>query len=484
MSDNNSQGNALNGNSGNDHFQIAVIGGGPGGYVAALKAGQMGAKVALIEKGHLGGTCLNVGCIPSKALLASAELLHHIRHAGEMGIDVGGEVSVNWKKVQERKDKIITTLRGGIKGLLNARKAKLYAGTAKLNGQGKIVIAGNGNQNEITADKIILATGSTPARIPGWPTDANYVCTSDEALHWSELPKSLLIIGGGVIGCEFACTMQAFGVEVTVVEMLPRLLVNLEGMVGDAMRKTFEKRGMKILCGVKIEELKISGERILARLSNGETIMASKALVSTGRRPVTSELGLDSVGISLDRGFIRVNDRMETGKQGYYCIGDANGRTQLAHAASAHGVVAVENALGHTREFAAPIPSCVYTFPEVGAVGITTEEAQALNIPIAVGHFPLSFLGKAMAVNDTEGFARVLRHRETGVLLGVHMLGHNATEGIMAAASLLHQKATVRELAETVFAHPTIAEAIKEAAEDALYEGLHMPPRKITRVAV
>lgn len=467
-----------------EHYQIAIIGGGPGGYVAALKAGQNGARVALIEKHHLGGTCLNYGCIPSKALLASAELLHHIHHAGELGVDVKGEIAFDWSRIQQRKDKVLAGLRGGIKGLLTARKVTIHNGTARLNGPGKIVVANNGKSTEITADKVIIATGSTPARIPGWPTDTNLVCTSDESLHWKQLPKSLLIVGGGVIGCEFACMMQAFGVDVTVVEMLPQLLPNLEGAIAEVLSKTFIKRGISVHVGVKIEELKQAANGIEARLSNGSVIKADKALVSVGRRPATADLGLDSIGLATDRGFVRVNDHMESAIKGYYCIGDANGRCLLAHAASAHGTVAVENALGHATIFSAPIPSCVYTFPEIGAVGLTSQEAANKNIPIATGHFPLSYLGKAMAVNDTEGFVRVLRHCQTGQIVGVHILGHNATEVIGAAGAMLHQKATVRELAEVVFAHPTISESIKEAAEDAMYEALHMPPRKVARIAV
>lgn len=467
-----------------EHYNIAVIGAGPGGYVAALKAGQMGAKVAIVEKSHLGGTCLNNGCIPSKALLASAELLHHIRHANELGVSVPAGVSFDWSHIQKRKDKVLAGLRGGIKGLLTARKATIHSGSAKLNGLGKVVVTKDGQASEFTADNIIVASGSVVARIPGWPTDTNFVCTSDEALHWSSLPKSLLIVGGGVIGCEFACMMQAFGVEVTVVEMLPKLLPNLEVALADALQKTFEKRGIKVFTGVKIEELKIDGAGIAARLGNGQTVKAEKALVATGRRPNTVDLGLDSVGLSTDRGFLRVDSKMQTPVKGVYCIGDANGKCLLAHAASAHGVVAVENALGHDTSFDAPIPSAVYTFPEIGAVGMTTEEAVKQNLPIAIGHFPLSYLGKAMAVNDTEGFVRVIRHRETGELLGVHMIGHNATECIAAAGTMLHTKATVQELADVVFAHPTISEAIKESAEDALFAGLHLPPRKVTKIAV
>ena len=466
-------------------FDIAVLGAGPGGYVAALKAAQMGASVVLVEKGHLGGTCLNVGCIPSKALLASAELLHHIRHAGDMGIEVAGQVSFSWEKIQARKDKILSGLRGGIKGLLGARKVTVMQGIAALNGPGKIVVSKNGGAaEEIVAKNTILAVGSVPSRIPGWPTDANVVCTSDEALHWKTLPKKLLIVGGGVIGCEFACMMQALGVEVTVVEMLPQLLPNIDGQIAETLTKIFAKRGIKVHTGVKIEGLSLGGIGAKATLAGGQVIEVDRVLVATGRRPNTAEIGLSSVGLTADRGFVRVNNQMETPVKGYYCIGDANGRCLLAHAASAHGIVAVENALGHAKSFEAPVPNCIYTFPEIASVGMTAEEAQKKGLAVLVGTFPLSYLGKAMAAGDTDGFVKVVRDRESNKLLGVHMIGHNVTECIASAGALLHQKVSVADVAETVFAHPTISESIKEAAEDALLMGLHLPPRKVMRVAV
>jgi dihydrolipoamide dehydrogenase len=465
------------------HYNIAVLGAGPGGYVAALKAAQLGATVAIVEKGHLGGTCLNNGCIPSKALLGSAELMHHIHHAAEMGIDVPAGSTVNWTKIQARKDKVLQTLRTGIKGLLGARKVTIHAGRAALAGPGKVVVSESAGTQEFTADKIVLAVGSVPSRIPGWPTDVNIVCTSDEALHWKTLPKRLLIVGGGVIGCEFACMMQALGVEVTVVEMLPQILPNLDGQVAQTLTKIFTARGIKIFTGVKIEGLSLAEPGAVAKLANGESIAVDRVLVATGRRPNTADIGLDTVGLTPDRGFVRVNDRMETPANGIYCIGDANGRCLLAHAASAQGVTAVENALGDTKEFHAPIPNAVYTFPEVSSVGLTAEEAKAKGLSVSVGNFPLSHLGKALAVNANEGFVKVVRHRETDELLGIHMLGHNVTECIAAAGALLHQKATVHQIAETVFAHPTISESIKEASEDALAMGLHLPPRKVLRVA-
>ncbi len=468
------------------HFNVVVIGTGPGGYVAALKAAQLGAKTAVIEKHqHVGGTCLNYGCIPSKALLSSAELLHQIHSASQWGVQVEGKVGFDWNAIQKRKDKVLSTLRGGIGSLFKGRGVTLFQGAGKLDGPGRVVITGEKGSETITADKVILATGSVPIRIPGWPTDPNLVCTSDEAVHWKDIPKRLLIVGGGVIGCEFACMMQAFGVEVTVVEMLPGLLPGLDRDLGTALQATFTKRGIACYVDVKVQDMQVVGNTVKAVLSNGKTIEADRVLVATGRKPNTAELGLASTGIqSTPRGFITVDARMQTNVKDYYCIGDANGQCLLAHAASAHGVVAVENALGHEKNFTAPIPSAVYTFPEIGAVGLTEQECRDKNLPISIGKFPIGHLGKAMATNHTEGFAKMIRHRETDELLGAHMIGHNATECIAAAGALLHTKASMHDVADVVFAHPTIGESIKEAAEDALSMGLHLPPRKIIRMAV
>jgi len=468
-----------------EHFDIAVLGSGPGGYIAVLEAAQCGAKVAVVEKGHLGGTCLNVGCIPSKALLASAELLHSIEHAWTMGIKVSGKVSFDWPKIQGRKDKVIQTLRGGIKGLFAARKVRLFQGYARLDGPGRIAVTKDGaDGDQFTAKKVIIASGSVPSRIPDWPTDPAVVCTSDEALHWEKLPKRLLIVGGGVIGCEFACMSQPFGVEVTVVEMMPRLLPELEEELGGELLKVFKKR--KITCHVdtKVENIAITGDAIKVTFTGGKTVDVDKVLVATGRKPNTEDIGLETVGITTDRGFIGVNDRMETPVGGYYCIGDANGRCLLAHAASAHGVVAVKNALGDNIAFDAPVPSAVYTFPEIATVGLTAQQAREKGIAISIGKFPMGHLGKAMAVDATEGFVKVVGDRETGRLLGVHMMGHNVTECIASAGALLGQKVTVHDIVDTVFAHPTISEALKESAEDALGKALHLPPRKVARVVV
>lgn len=465
-----------------EQFDIAVLGSGPGGYIAALKAAQLGARVAIIEKQELGGTCLNRGCIPSKAILASAELLHHIRHAADMGVEVAGSISANWDRIQARKDKILQGLRGGIKALLGGRKVTIFAGRGTLTGLGKIAVASDGSPTrEIISNHIVLAVGSVPSRIPGWPTDPAVVCTSDEALHWKKLPRRLLIVGGGVIGCEFACMMQPLGVEVTIVELLPQILPNLDSQLAAALTKIFTARGIRIITGVKIENLSVNGASATAKLADGTSIESDVVLVATGRRANTADIGLETAGITANRGFIRVDDRMQTAVPGYSCIGDANGRCLLAHAASAQGVVAVENALGHGRPMDAPVPNCVYTFPEIATVGLSADEARKAGHAIAVGTFPLSHLGKAMAAGDTDGFVKVVRDRETGRLLGVHMIGHNVTECIAAAGALVHEKATVADVADVVFAHPTISEAIKESAEDALSMALHLPPRKIMR---
>ena len=472
-----------------DHFDLFVIGAGPGGYVAALKAAQLGARTAVVEQGHLGGTCLNFGCIPTKALLSSAEMLHSVQNAAKWGVTVNGEIGFDWQEIIKHKSKTLRQLRGGIAGLLKGRDVAHLAGRASFDAPGRVLVTPkDGPTQTVTADKVIIATGSVPVRIPGWPDDPAAVCTSDEAVHWTALPRKLLIVGGGVIGCEFACMMRAFGVEVTVVEMMPGLLPTLDADLGKALLKIFKGRGITCHLDTRVDDVSVAsgGEVIKTRLSGGESLEFDRVLVATGRRPNTGGLGLDSAGIQTDKhGFVPVSDHLETNLPGHYCIGDANGRCMLAHAASAHGEVAVENALGRSdKPFDAPIPSAVYTFPEVGAVGLSESEAKDQGLPIAIGRFPIGHLGKAMAARHPDGFVKMIRHRETGQLLGAHMIGQNATECIAATTALLHQKVSMHDVAETVWAHPTIGEAIKESAEDALNMGLHLPPRKIIRVPV
>jgi len=463
-----------------EHYDLLVVGAGPGGYVAALKGAQLGARVGIVEKHHLGGTCLNYGCIPSKALLSSAEMLHSVRNADQWGVNVEGEVTFDWKKITKHKDRTIRQLRGGIANLFKGRSVTHLQGLGALDAPGRIVVTDKtGKRDVVTADKIILATGSTPMRIPGWPDDPEFVCTSDEAVHWTNLPKRLLIVGGGVIGCEFACMMQSFGVAVTIVEMLPNLLATLDADLGAELLKVFKSRGIACHLDTKVEDLQLTQGGVTVRLSSGESLEFDRVLVATGRKPNTQNIDMAKAGIVADRhGFIGVNEQLETNIPNHYCIGDANGISMLAHAASSQGVATAENALGHKSPWQAAIPSAVYTFPEVASVGMTQQQAIDAGLPIAIGRFPLGYLGKAMAARHTEGFAKMIRHRETGQLLGAHMIGHNATECIAAATGLLQQQVSMQDVAETVWAHPTLSEAIKEAAEDALGMGLHLPPRK------
>ncbi len=291
-----------------------------------------------------------------------------------------------------------------------------------------------------------------------------------------------MIVGGGIIGCEFACMLQPLGVEVTVVEMMPSLMPELDRHLGAGMEEILAARDVTIHTDTKVEQLDAGGDEIVAKLTGGDEVRCDRVLTAVGRRANTADIGIEDAGVETDRGLVVVNDRLETSAEGIYCIGDANGRWPLAHAASAQGVVAVANALGEHRTADAPVPGAVYTFPEVATVGLSEQQARQRKIPVAVGSFPLKHLGKAMAAGDTAGFAKVLRHRETGRLLGVHMLGHNVTEIIAAATCMMHRQVTVSELAEVVFAHPTISESLKESAEDALGAALHLPPRKVLRV--
>jgi dihydrolipoamide dehydrogenase len=469
-----------------ESYDIAVIGSGPGGYVAALKAAQLGVRTAVIERHpFFGGTCLNWGCIPSKALLATGEMLHNISHAGDLGISIDGSVDFDWSAVQKRKDKVLAKLRAGIKGLFKARKVDSYQGFGRLAGPGKLsVTADDGSVTELAAEKIILAVGSVPAVIPGWPVDRSKVCTSDEALHWDDLPERLLIVGGGVIGCEFACMVRSFGVEVTIVEMMPRLMPEMDADLADALAEIFSKRGITLHLDSKVASMELAEQAVRAELSDGTVIEADRVLKAIGRTPATQDIGLEAVGLAPgERGFIPVNDRMETTAEGVYCVGDANGRTLLAHAASAQAVTAVENALGADHVFEKAIPWAEYTYPEVAGVGMTERRAREAGLPISVGLFPLGHLGKAMAACHEEGFVKTIRHRETDALLGVHIIGHNATEIIHAAVAVIESGGTAGDLAEMVFAHPTLGEGVKESAEDALGAALHLPPRNIVTLA-
>lgn len=458
-------------------YDVAVIGSGPGGYVAALQAAELGARVAVIEKSaHLGGTCLNNGCIPSKALLASAELLHRVQSASSLGIRISGEAVADWTAIQSRKDGILKGLRAGIDGLFRNRQVTLVAGFGCLEGPGRIQVQNETGSTPITATSVILAPGSRPAVLGGFKIDGLRVATTDSALHWSTLPSSLLIVGGGVIGVEFACMMQAIGVKVTMVEKQTRLLGELDAEIADSLQRLLIKRGVGIRVGVEVRDFVATDDACCATLSDDTTVTAERTLIAVGRKPNTENLGLDRVGLTVERGYLRVDDNMAAAP-GIFCVGDANGRCLLAHAASAQGRVAARNALGVSASIATSIPNAVYTFPEIGCVGMTEAQARELNLSIAVGRFPLRNLGKALASGDPEGFVKVIRHAGNHQLLGVHAIGHSAIEFTSGAVALMHTKSSAEDLASLVFAHPSMGESMGEAAEDSYGKALHLPSR-------
>lgn len=448
-------------------YKVAIIGGGPGGYVAAIRAAQLGAKVAVIEKDQLGGTCLNRGCIPTKTLVAGAEVLHQIKKGEEFGISVG-EPAVNFARLMERKDQVVQKLITGIQYLFKKNKIDLYQGTGKLLTPNKIEVAKtDGATEEITAENIIIATGSEPALITSLGYDADRVITSNEALALREVPQSLLVIGGGVIGCEFACIFAELGTEITVIDVMPSILPGVEKEVSRQLQIIFKKRGINVKTNAIINEVRKGPDNVTAVLENGDELTAEKMLISIGRSFNSAGLGLESLGVGLGpKGEIIVDSRLRTNVPNIFAIGDITNKIQLAHVASAQGIVAVENIMGTEKDMSYDVvPGCIFTSPEVASVGITSQEAEERGLSVKAGKFPFMALGKAAAAGETEGFVKILADASTDRILGVHIIGPHATDLIAEAALAVKLGATVQQLVETIHAHPTLAEAVLEAAE-------------------
>ena len=460
--------------------KIAVIGGGPGGYVAAIRAAQLGGEVTLIEKGNLGGTCLNVGCIPTKAILHAAEIIDEARHAADYGIDLSVK-GFDWAKVQAKKNGIVKQLVSGVSGLLKANKVKVVTGTAKFASANTLsVVKSDGSAETLSFDKIIIAAGSIPATPPIPGVKANPACIdSTGALSLESVPASLLVIGGGVIGIEFATAYSAFGSNVTVVEALPKILPMMDGELTATLRKGMERRGVAILTEAKVMSVEktAGGAKVSVEIGGKTQVFeVEKVLVAVGRRADTEALGLDGVGIKHDRGRIAVNDAMETSIKGIYAIGDCLGQVMLAHVASAQGEIAAENALGHAALYDGKTnPSCVYTVPEFAGVGLTEEAAKERKIAYTVGKFPLAANGKSLIANGGVGMVKVLLGAEYKEILGVHMLGPRATDIIGECALAIGMEATVEDLIATIHAHPTITEAVREGMLAAEHRAIHIP---------
>ena len=460
-------------------MKVAVIGGGPGGYVAAIKAAMLGAEVTVIEKRKVGGTCLNVGCIPTKALLASSSLISSIKEAKDFGIHINGEVEANFDDIMNRKNKVVSQLISGIEFLFEKRGIKLVNGFGKLVDTNKIEVnKEDGSKELVEADKIILANGSQPVILPMFPYDGDKIITSDEALNLKDVPKSLLIVGGGVIGCEFGQFFRALGTEVTIVEMFDQLLPLEDKDVAKQLQRQFKKDKIKVMTGVKIEKCEIVDNEVVATLSNGKEVKAEKALLSIGRKPYLDNSGIEDIGIQLERGKVIVNENLETNVKGIYAIGDIINTPFLAHVASKEGLVAAQNAVcgnSKTVNYAA-VPRCVYTEPEVAGVGKTEKELQENGIEYNTGQFDFRALGKAQAIGHFQGFIKILAD-ENDKIIGASIVGPHATDLLTELSLAVHLGLTVEEVGDVIHAHPTLSEGIMEALHDVHDECVHAAPK-------
>lgn len=459
-------------------FDLVVIGAGPGGYPAAIKAAQNGLNVALIEAKEVGGTCLNRGCIPSKALIAAAEVYHRIGEAKKFGITVE-KLSLNYEEMAKHKDGVVQKMRSGLQSLIAANGITLINGYARFLSPREIKITGNDSQI-IHATKTIIASGSEPRMIPAFPCDGKRIHDSTSLLNLTLLPKSLVIIGGGVIGCEFASLFHTLGVEVTILELLPSIIPTESKVMREALTKSFEKRGIKIKTEAKVQKIENVGEGIQVVFEEGTPLKADMALISVGRSLNTTDIGLDKAGVLTNaQGMIEVNEKMETSVDGIYAIGDIVSKLWLAHVATHQGLVAASNAMGQEAimHYNA-VPAVIYTHPEIGSVGLSLEDAQAKGYDAIVGAYPFEALGKAQAAAQTEGFAQVIIDKKTGEILGAQVMGADASSLIAEMTLAMTNELTTDSIMETIHAHPTLPEAWLQATLIANGTPLDWPPAR------
>jgi dihydrolipoamide dehydrogenase len=457
-------------------YDVVVIGAGTGGYVAAIRAAQLGKKVAVVEKQKaLGGTCLIWGCIPTKALLEHAHALKIVQNAKEWGITIPAATpSIDMGQVHTRKDKVVTGLTKGIEFLFKKNKIDWIKGTARLAGNGRIDVF-EGDKQTLEAKEVIVATGSSPRSVPGITIDHTRIITSDEAIHLKAVPKSLIIMGSGAVGVEFASIYRRFGSEVTIVELLPRLVPVEDEAVSAELEKSFKKQGIKSLTGTKVTKATAtaSGVELEAQGADGKTqkLAADLLLVATGRGPVTAGLGAEELGLQMDRGYITVDELYRTSVPHVSAVGDVitmgqGVHPQLAHVSSMEGIIVAERLAGRDVQ---PInydhvPGCTYCDPEIGSVGLTEAEAKQRGFDVRTGSFPFGVLGRAKMAGETEGFVKIVADRKYDEVLGVHMIGPRSTELVAEAVLALRLECTVEELIKTIHAHPTFSEAVGEAA--------------------
>lgn len=464
-------------------YNVAVIGAGPGGYVAAIRAAQLGASVAIVEKQYMGGTCLNVGCIPSKALLHVAETLHHVEGLEELGIHLPKPPTFEMSKALTFKDKVVKRMTSGVSSLMKANNIDVFDGLGSVDASRTVTVTKNdGGSEQFKADKIILANGSVPL-IPPFPgVDGKNVVNSDTCWNITKVPESLICVGGGVIGVELACMYSAFGSKVTIVEMLPNILAPVDEEVRKLLVRILSKRGIEIVTGAKVESIADEGnlKKVVASTDRGQQSFTGEyVLIAVSRRANTSGLEkLIEQGLDNNRGIVRVNDKMETNLPGIYAIGDLVHGAGLAHVASMEGEVAADNATGHaaTMDYTV-IPNPIYTFPEVAFVGLTEAQAKERYPEARVERFPWVAIGKAVAIGDTEGFVKVITGKY-GEILGAHIIGPDATNLISEYSVAMRGELTTDEIIETIHPHPTLSEGLREAILTVEGRPVHIGPKK------
>ena len=463
-------------------FDVIVIGGGPGGYVAAIRASQLGMSAAVVEREHLGGICLNWGCIPTKALLRAAEIKHNIEHAADFGIEVSGTVSVNLKKVVERSRGVASRLSSGVGHLLKKNKVTVFDGTAKLAGKSGAnwVLSVTGkSETRLTGKHIIIATGARARALPGIEPNGSSIVTYKDAMVPEKMPKSLIVVGSGAIGVEFASFYQDMGVEVTIVEYLDRILNAEDEEISALAQKSFEKRGIKILTSAKLLGLKETSQGVAADIETGgakQQLVAERVIMAVGIVGNSENIGLEATKLKLDRGHIVTDGYGATGEAGLYAIGDVTGAPWLAHKASHEGIICIEKIAGmkhvHPIEDNS-VPGCTYCRPQVASVGLTETKAKQAGYEIKVGKFPFLANGKAIALGDDEGLIKTIFDAKTGALLGAHMIGPEVTELIQGYVVARSLETTEAELMHTIFPHPTLSEAMHESVLDAYDRAIH-----------
>lgn len=463
----------------NDAFDCVVIGAGPGGYVAAITAAQAGLKTALIEEREAGGTCLNRGCIPSKALLSAAEIVNQIRHANQFGIHVDN-FSIDYPAMVQRKDSVVRSIRDGLNGLIRSNKITVFSGRGSLISSTEVKVLGE-TPSVIKARSIILATGSEPRAFPGIPFSPSSprILCSTGVLNLKELPQKLAIIGGGVIGCEFASLFHTLGSKVTVIEASQQILALNNPDISKTMLDKFSRQGLSFMLGASVSDIQDMGDRVRITI-NGNDEEYDYVLVSIGRRLNTENIGLDKAGVICDeRGIIPTDSTMRTNVPNIYAIGDITGQWQLAHVASHQGIVAARNIAGHRDEIDySAVPSVIFTFPEVATVGLSPSVAQQQGIPVKITKFPFRAIGKAVAMGEADGFAAIISHETSQQILGAYVIGPHASSLISEITLAVRNELTLPCIYETIHAHPTLAEIWAESALLAVDTPLHMPPTK------